>query len=254
LADAANAAARAIGNATDMAPPKPGLLSEIGHGIENVASSAWHDTVQVSEDAASITASFASASFHDPGALVEIAGGLLLTGVSAGGEAIGLLATASGVLSLPGGALDVLAAGGITAGVGLTGVGIAQMAKDVSGPDRVSIAQSSSSGGSGDIMEPALDNGGEAHIKDTHFAGGVDANDTKGLFNDDVDLDEIAEQSQGTPPTGPNRAGFYERTFNTGKFIGVTSKDGGAAPTSWVTLVQDKYGAIITMFPVSPAG
>jgi len=103
------------------------------------------------------------------------------------------------------------------------------------------------------IIDPMLDDTSEAYVRSKHFAGGSAVDQTKGIFNDDVDLDQIVEDSIGTSPSGPNKSGFYERTFNTGQFVGVTSPSSGSLPTSWVTVVQDKYGAIRTMYPVPPA-
>jgi hypothetical protein len=102
-------------------------------------------------------------------------------------------------------------------------------------------------------MDPMLDDTSEEYVRGKHFAGGAKVDDTKGIFNDDVDLDAIVEQSLDTEPVGPNDSGFYERTFNTQNFVGVTSKTSKSLPTSWVTVVQDKYGSIITMYPVPPA-
>jgi hypothetical protein len=103
------------------------------------------------------------------------------------------------------------------------------------------------------IMDPMLDDTSEEYVRGKHFAGGANVDETKGIFNDDADLDGIVEQSLGTNQVGPNDSGFYERTFNTNSFVGVTSRTSGSLPTSWVTVVQDKYGGIITMYPVPAA-
>ncbi|MBO0805091.1 MAG: hypothetical protein J2P25_18700 [Nocardiopsaceae bacterium] len=148
LASAAHTAAQAIAQARDMAPPPPGLLSEIGHDIGGVLSSAWHGTEQLGEDAIDGLASIANAAINDPSATLQTVGGLLLGGAGVVGEGVGGLLDASVVASPAGAALNALSAPAIAFGAGLAGHGIAQMASDATGPDRVSMSQSSG-GGSG---------------------------------------------------------------------------------------------------------
>jgi hypothetical protein len=95
-----------------------------------------------------------------------------------------------------------------------------------------------------------LDDVSQAYIRSKHFPGGSAVDSSKGLFDPKVDLDALVEKSFGSDPSGPNPAGFYERTVNAEKMIGTTSADSGGVPTSWFMLVQDKCGGVITMYPV----
>ena len=101
-------------------------------------------------------------------------------------------------------------------------------------------------------MDPMLDDEGEAYVRGKHFPGGANVDESKGLFDPNVDLDELVNQSAGSTPSDPNPAGFYERITDAGKIIGQTSRISGSMPTSWFMLVQDQYGAVITMYPISP--
>lgn len=102
-----------------------------------------------------------------------------------------------------------------------------------------------------DCFDPALDAQGEIYIKGKHVVGGVNVDFTKGLFDADVDLDALAAQSTQAVAIGPNPAGFYERAVDAGRLIGVTSEMTGRQPTSWYMLVQDKWGGVVTMYPIA---
>jgi hypothetical protein len=99
-------------------------------------------------------------------------------------------------------------------------------------------------------MEPMLDDMSEAYVRGKHFPGGAKVDDSKGLFDNGVDLDALVEKSLGSNPSGPNASGFYERTVNAEQLVGVTSKNSGSQPTSWFMLVQDRYGSVRTMYPI----
>ncbi|WP_329461012.1 polymorphic toxin-type HINT domain-containing protein [Streptomyces sp. NBC_01431] len=101
-------------------------------------------------------------------------------------------------------------------------------------------------------MGPMLDDTSEAYIRGKHFAGGANLDATKGVFSHDVDLDQLAEKAGGVASSEPNASGFYERVVNYEKPIGETSAQDGARQTSWFMLVQDKWGGVITMYPIPP--
>ena len=103
-----------------------------------------------------------------------------------------------------------------------------------------------------DCMAPMLDDKSEAYVRMKHFTGGPNLDKTKGVFNDDVDLDHLAERASRFPPSEPNNHGFYERVVNYGSPVGETSARDKARQTSWFMLVQDKYGGVITMYPIPP--
>lgn len=170
LSTAAATASRAIGRARDLAPPKPGWLSELGHDIEDVASSAWHETVKVGEDTLGVLASLGNAIIHDPAADVETAAGLGLIVLGLGGDTIGTAVAATGIGAIPGVAIDVGSTAAIIAGAGAAGIGVAQLGRDAAGPDRVNMSQSGSGGGSGsseylnDLPPSARTTGDEDYI------------------------------------------------------------------------------------------
>lgn len=58
--------------------------------------------------------------------------------------------------------------------------------------------------------DPQLDPMGEAHVRDTHFPGGKDVDESKGVFNPDEDPYALAGQGAGTPVEGPNDDGFLK--------------------------------------------
>ncbi|GHF35536.1 hypothetical protein GCM10018772_71110 [Streptomyces fumanus] len=72
----------------------------------------------------------------------------------------------------------------------------------------------------------------------------------KGVFDANVDLDELVYMSESVKPIGPNASGHYERIVNAGRLIGRTSEQTGQKPTSWFLLAQDKWGSVRTMYPV----
>ena len=72
----------------------------------------------------------------------------------------------------------------------------------------------------------------------------------KGVFDEDIDLDELVEMSEEVKAVGPNHDGHYERHVDAGRLIGRTSEQTGKKPTSWFIVVQDKWGSVRTMYPV----
>lgn len=122
-----------------------GVLSDIG----SFFSHAGHDLANWGEDAVNGLASFGNAAIHDPGGLFSTLGGLGLLLVSGTGEAAGFVLDATGVGAVAGVPLDLVSAAGLTAGTGLTGAGLASIARDAAGPDRVTVMQASGNPGAG---------------------------------------------------------------------------------------------------------
>lgn len=226
LAVAAGTAAQVIGSAEDLAPPAPGLLSEIGDDIGGAVDSAWHGLLRIGEDGLDAVASMGSAAIHDPGATLAAFGGMLLAGASAGGEGLGFALDATGIGAVAGVPLDVVSAAGMAAGVGITGVGLTTMAADATGPDRVSVAQSSDSGGgatSGGGGDPDFD-GLKPAEQDTLIRLQEERPDVeaapRGRYGDDpgyeyVDSEGRTYDQMGNPNTsrfwGTQRAKFLDQ-------------------------------------------
>ncbi|MFF0465665.1 RICIN domain-containing protein [Streptomyces mexicanus] len=99
-------------------------------------------------------------------------------------------------------------------------------------------------------MPPLLDDVGEEYVRSKHVEGGSLVTWQKGVFDADVDLDELVYMSENVKPVGPNPDGHYERIVDAGRLIGRTSEQNGKKPTSWFLLSQDKWGSVRTMYPV----
>lgn len=80
--------------------------------------------------------------------------------------------------------------------------------------------------------------------------GGSQVTRDKSVFNQDVDLDALVDSANKCSCRGPNANGNYERLIDAGKVIGNVSEDAGGLPTTWYMLVQDKYGGIMSMYPI----
>ncbi|MGP2441171.1 RICIN domain-containing protein [Streptomyces sp. JW3] len=114
-------------------------------------------------------------------------------------------------------------------------------------------ASARSTAGAGDAdmcMPPLLDDVGEDYVRSKHVEGGSLVTWQKGVFDADVDLDELVYLSENVKPVGPNADGHYERVVDAGRLIGLTSEQTGKKPTSWFLLSQDKWGSVRTMYPV----
>ncbi|MFC0098736.1 hypothetical protein ACFFKH_14550 [Micromonospora marina] len=97
--------------------------------------------------------------------------------------------------------------------------------------------------------EAFLDDAGEAYIRKNHTAGGAGADETKGLFNKNEDLYQLADDSNNFPAT-PQANGRCARVCDAGRTIGTDVETG--LPTSTYTVITDKYGGVITMHPGVP--
>jgi uncharacterized protein YukE len=142
---AAATANHAVGQARDKAPQKPGFWDKVGGALD----SAWHDVENVGATAVNDLASLGNAAIHHPGDVAGVLGGLLLTDISAVGEGGGLALDATGVGAIAGVPINVVSAAGITAGVGITGVSMANMMTHATGDDHVEPLKTDSGGGGG---------------------------------------------------------------------------------------------------------
>ncbi|MCA2217520.1 polymorphic toxin-type HINT domain-containing protein [Jidongwangia harbinensis] len=95
-----------------------------------------------------------------------------------------------------------------------------------------------------------LDEASEKYVKEKHVTGGPKVEDSKGVFDDTVDLDDLVDEANKCPCNGPNKDGHYEREAKADKPVGRTSKDSGAQITSCYMVVQDRWGGVRTMYPI----
>ncbi|PSK96775.1 intein [Murinocardiopsis flavida] len=102
-----------------------------------------------------------------------------------------------------------------------------------------------------DDCQPAqFDDVGEKYVKDKHVEGGKNVTPDKSVFGKDQDLDDLVEKANKVEAKGPNKDGNYERDVDAGRIIGRKSQESGGASTTRYRVVQDKYGAVITMHPL----
>jgi hypothetical protein len=139
LDTAGDAAAGIVGRARDQAPEGPslwshlaGVVSDVGEGLEDLGAGAL-DGLET----------FAGV-MTDP---MMIAGGLALASVSGAAMGVGFAMDGTIVLAPGGAALNLAAAVGITAGLGMAGAGFAHMASK--GGDDPAPAAGDGGGGSG---------------------------------------------------------------------------------------------------------
>lgn len=149
LTNVGNTAETAVGKARDLAPPKPSLWSQLTSDVGSFLSGAGQTLENAGAGIVNDVASVGNAALHDPGHVLEALGGAGLTVLSGGGEVGGFVLDATGIGAVVGVPANALSAAGITAGVGLTGVGIAGILGDAMGPDRVDIMHTESSADSG---------------------------------------------------------------------------------------------------------
>lgn len=140
LAAAGDLAAGILRGETDAAPQKTSWLDDVGHTL-----------AQAGADVVNGVASFGNAMINHPMDVLGAAGGLGLTAISSAGEGLGVVLDATGIGAIPGGALNVVSAGGIAAGVTATGMAMANIASHAAGDDHVEPIQAGndSAGGSG---------------------------------------------------------------------------------------------------------
>jgi hypothetical protein len=151
LASAGDEAARRVGQARDLAPPKPGFWSQLGDDIGSFFSGAGHVLETAGETVLDAAASLANAAVHDLGSVAEVVGGLALMDVAAGGEFLGGALDITGAGAVLGVPINVLAAGIGATGIGMAGMGLKTIINDAAGPDRVNMSSQGSGGGGSNV-------------------------------------------------------------------------------------------------------
>jgi type VII secretion system ESX-1 substrate len=149
LTAAGSTAATAIGRARDLAPPKPGLWSRIGHDIGTALSDAGHFAEDVGTTVLSATASVGNAMLHDPGSVGEMLAGTAVMALGAGGEVGGFALDITGIGAALGVPVGVVSTAVMAGGAGLAVTGMHTVASDAAGPDQVNMSSSSGGGGGG---------------------------------------------------------------------------------------------------------
>ncbi len=96
--------------------------------------------------------------------------------------------------------------------------------------------------------EAGLDSAGEAYVRSKHMPGGDRVDETKGVFNADEDLYQLADDSNNFPATRQD-GGNCMRVCNAGRVIGREAERDGGMPTNVYTVITDEYGGVITMHP-----
>jgi hypothetical protein len=230
LTDVGNTAADTVDKARDKAPPKPGWLSQLGSGLENFGSKALHGVENAGKTIVNDVASFGNAAIHHPGELAAAVGGIGLTVLSAAGEGGGLLMDATGVLAPAGGALNVVSAAGMAAGVGITGASVAAMAAHAAGDDHVEPLKTDSGGsGGGSTPDAPFEAPKEITGRTEHGEQQIQARDGHGV-NDDAVNDAVANPAK-PPQYIPDKYGGSYRY--TGKNATVNLNKDGQVTTAW---------------------
>jgi hypothetical protein len=94
---------------------------------------------------------------------------------------------------------------------------------------------------------PWLDDIGERHIRDRHFAGGRN-NDGKSTFDNNRDLDDLVDDSERFTPRRQDN-GRCVRVCDADDFVGV---DQNGLPTKRYSVVQEENGRVVTAYPGEP--
>lgn len=99
--------------------------------------------------------------------------------------------------------------------------------------------------------EIGLNSASEAYVKKNHMPGGRGVDDTKGLFNDDEDLYELADDANNFPGSLQGN-GNCAHVCEADHVIGREAVSDGEAPTSPYTVIHDRWGEVVTMHPGVP--
>ncbi|WP_433622365.1 hypothetical protein [Nocardia sp. CA-120079] len=100
---------------------------------------------------------------------------------------------------------------------------------------------------------PGMTDEVEKYILGKHVKGAPNYNPSKGTWPDTITgeaLDELAEAAENSPARGPNDDGNFEREVDAGKVIGSVSEQLGGHATSRYKIITDRFGGIITMYPI----
>jgi hypothetical protein len=100
----------------------------------------------------------------------------------------------------------------------------------------------------GDI---GLDSEGEAYVKSKHTESGDRFDDSKGAFNPDEDLYDLAEKANDFPGVLQDN-GNCAHVCTADHVVGHESQRDGGMPTNVYTVISDRWGGVKTMHPGVP--
>ncbi len=167
-----------------------------------------------------------------------------LTSTTAGGVIIALGAATGGALA--GEYIIVKLASGAVVKVAATPTVITGIAQS-----RINIATKATR------FTPLNNNGnpvsaGWKHVVDGHFNTIVGNNRSVFTVSQETVKEILQRSSTVQIPVSPTQLeGSFTRVVNTGQIIGTASLNQGGQPTTWIKIITDKAGNLITTFPVS---
>jgi RHS repeat-associated protein len=142
-----------------------------------------------------------------------------------------------------------LVGGSCLAGVGYTGLGIGADALTIG-----TIGTGACTGGgcqqAQKMLNPTINitSKGINHVIDGHTIGGINSAG-KSIFNSNIDISALIKS--GTQQAMKLQSnGNYQRVYDAGKKIGI---DQSGKQTSWITIITNKAGELITSHPGTPA-
>ncbi|MFJ2605657.1 putative T7SS-secreted protein [Streptomyces sp. NPDC087425] len=148
--DAAKKAAKVIHRAITHDGMHDSAGDKFDDAVESVASEVGDFLQDVGETVVSDLASLGNAMVHDIPSTLSALGGIALVVGGLGEEAGGVLLDATGIGAALGVPINVAAAAQIAVGVSMAGAGLASIARDAAGPNRVDMSSDGSGGGGGD--------------------------------------------------------------------------------------------------------
>ncbi|WP_223885044.1 hypothetical protein [Nocardia colli] len=104
-----------------------------------------------------------------------------------------------------------------------------------------------------DNPAPGLTDEAEKYILGKHIEGAANYTPRKGTWpagTTGEDLDDLVEAAENSPARGPNGDGNFEREITAPDIIGNVSKELGGAATRRYKVVTDRFGGVITMYPI----
>ncbi|MET7877750.1 polymorphic toxin-type HINT domain-containing protein [Micromonospora profundi] len=99
--------------------------------------------------------------------------------------------------------------------------------------------------------EIGLDSAGEAYVKSKHMKSGERYDNTKGDFDKDVDLYDLAENANNFPGHLQDN-GNCAHVCTADRIIGREAAKDGGMPTNVYTVIVGDYGGVVTMHPGLP--
>ncbi|WP_133177605.1 hypothetical protein [Chitinophaga parva] len=93
---------------------------------------------------------------------------------------------------------------------------------------------------------------GWEHVLDQHFDRPVAQSRSVFTIEPGELLDILKRQDVAASPATPISNGQYVRTVNVGENVGTSALKQGGVATSWMQIITDNAGNLITVYPVAP--